>query len=273
MDSIDQTSGRSDSEIARERRRSRGAYCRLWVWVLAVTGLSVMFYVYAIEFFLELTLTYTGAKREALDKLKGTPISYLLQILGGILVCWRGVKTFALLGSPFAVGMKMNLPGDGRAIGFIGEFRVANPNARLWFAVLARAHPNSAKVMRSRIEYLHVGLPYSWVLIVTEGRWRVARNTGAIPEFAHRFYDFLGVDAAKPQQSKRIDGLTWVFSDSRIMSIRDDFGRSLAVHPARNGRGFEVMPRLPEDVESRYVPTIGRLRRFARLALEPVKVE
>ena len=57
------------------------------------------------------------------------------------------------------------------AIGVIGTIDENGGGGRLWFGVIARPHPSSDKLMRSRVEKLILVLPFKRALIVSESRF------------------------------------------------------------------------------------------------------
>lgn len=107
----------------------------------------------------------------------------VLKSIVGILFWWRAVKAIVFLGWPFMFGVSM---GEGRqtgrsaAIGHIGDQGgtiITNSwkfdksyDGEFWFGLVARTHPSSDKIVRSRIEFLSLALPFGWTFLAQEGR-------------------------------------------------------------------------------------------------------
>ena len=95
--------------------------------------------------------------------------------LGGIvytLFWWRVVKVFVLLGSPVSFGMKI-VHGTrmGRNITHVHIGTTKKKEQRdVLYGAIFRAHPNSDKLMRHRLEFLLLTLPVNRCLVVQESR-------------------------------------------------------------------------------------------------------
>ena len=109
------------------------------------------------------------------EAVSGSPLSPLFNLVVLALFCWRIFKTAVLQGSPFPALIdfrtgRENGTAGGRSvrIGWIGRFP---DTGDFWFGVVAKSHPSSDKLVRSRIEFLMIAIPYWRTLIVGGGRF------------------------------------------------------------------------------------------------------
>ena len=101
----------------------------------------------------------------------------LLYIVGAVLLQWRFMKVIVLQGSPFPIGLdtaigRENAGESGNMITslWIGNLGEKKDDLRLWYGAIFKAHPNSDKLVRSRLHFLIVAISSDWVLIVRESR-------------------------------------------------------------------------------------------------------
>ena len=179
-----------------EKTKGRIAYGWLWVYSIIVISASVYIYIEALDF-VKLLLSDYSVLSNALEIKKGNWIATSIQLIGGVLFCWRVVKVVVLHGSPIPFWMKVRWGWqDGGVAGrlvtmvHIGD---ANINSKpqtgeFWFGVIFRAHPSSDKIMRSRLEFLIAAMPWGRSLIIGEGRTLLLKHDHItrIRFYAHR---------------------------------------------------------------------------------------
>ena len=162
----------------------RISYCWLWTLFLGITTAWVWVYLQA-----------TGIAIEAISAIpvfadiqkikEATVIGAIAQWLTGVLVWWRIVKVFVLMGSPFPFGMRIyggrQDNGQGGRIvaaAYIGDHEVYGNDytGKFFYGAVFRAHPRSDKLMRSRLELLVLALPFGGTIIIEESRLYFARK-------------------------------------------------------------------------------------------------
>ena len=161
----------------RTRRSIRA--CRLyvwrWVWLALVTAGTYFVYVELLEYVEDLTLWVLGLDDEARpDGLVGVA----LKGVAGFLFWWRVVKVTVFLGSPLSLGLgvdhlRENGAENGRPVTIA---MIDDPDLRgILFGVVARSHPRSDKVVRSRVEAIIMALPFGWCFAMRGSRFDLAR--------------------------------------------------------------------------------------------------
>ena len=152
---------------------SKIPYIEFWLWFLFVSVVfsGVYYYIFDLGNMIGSSLSVSN---KVLDKLSESPLNLPLKIIAGLLLWWRAVKVIVLLGSPFPVGLTLNqgreIDGNsGRPVhlSWIGDFDREN---LLWFGSVLRAHPNSDKLVRTRLEFLIALLPMKVALVIQESR-------------------------------------------------------------------------------------------------------
>ena len=216
-----------------------------------------------------------------------------LKALGFVLLWWRAIKVLVLHGAPFTFGVSMAMGRqdsgiNGRLVtlAHVGDDAVhgSGVHRKFWFGFVARSHPASDKLVRSRVELLSMALPWDFTFLVQEGKFFLFRQTHA--ERATKFRAvsdvYLKKDEKMPQDwyrkrmvnalesvkkavsgevsRKRIDGLSWTFAFGGGISISDDFGFKMTA--VRSGDGYMV--------DAQPVASIDELRTLARERLNPV---
>ena len=229
----------------------------------------------------------------------GVTIITVLKFVIGMLFWWRAVKVAVLLGSPFKFGVTMaggreNGGKTGRPVtlAHIGDKDVYRDGyaGKFWFGLIARSHPASDKIVRSRIEFLIAALPFGGSLLIRESRFMLLKHDHAARGEAFRSVgDYYGntrekmpvdqfqgdlVAAMKPisafyahaKDVRRIDGLNWQEFWGGSGRIWDDFGYEISFERLEEEERYKV-------VDGSGVTTVGsveELRRFAKERLHPV---
>ena len=164
---------------------NRRAYVYLWVRLLLVTAASIFIYVEALELVNAILLEYPGLA-VALQKKSSNWVAFGLKLLAGVLFCWRTVKVIVLHGSPFRFGMAVefippNISTQPRQITcvYIGARSSSYGDyiGKFWFGTVFRAHPNSDKLMRSRLDGLIAALPFGYSLEIRESRLSLTKRS------------------------------------------------------------------------------------------------
>ena len=166
-------------------------YLWTWAWLFLVSAGWLWIYFEAVavtgELFSENEVT--SSIRETLS---GTMLGNILEWVGAVLLWWRVVKVVVLHGAPFAWGRKFtsgrigrtSRPDMGVTLTYLGDFiflkkkqknrAVSYEKSNLLFGAILRPHPRSEKLVRSRLEYLLLALPFRVVLLVTESKIKFA---------------------------------------------------------------------------------------------------
>jgi len=238
-----------------------GTYIWLWVRLVVVSVAFAYLYIKYLDALIQPVLNVTGmadeiaaATRNVPSLVAGITIATPLKLVVGVLLWWRVVKTIVILGSPFAFGVKM---GDGRedngetgrlvTFGKIGDSNVygASYSGKFWFGVVARSHPNSDKLLRKRLEFLVMAMPWDTSFLVHESHFmfrkhdhgsrakafrlvadRYAKTIENISEDAFRRRLLAAVEHHAP--SRHIDGLTWTFHIDGTGKIQDEFSYEIS---------------------------------------------
>ena len=162
----------------KDQKKDIVRYTAFWLWLVAVT-LGVWFvYVEVLQAIPDLLIGILGVNRELLGSLAANTIVWqLLQTILFVLLWWRAVKVVVLHGSPFHFGMEIS---EGRENGgqtgrMVWRVCIGDNNVYLneykgqfWYGAVFRAHPNSDKLVRSRLELIVLALPFGFTLQVQE---------------------------------------------------------------------------------------------------------
>ena len=165
-----------------------------------------------------------------------------------------------------------------------------NYDGQFWYGAVFRAHPSSDKLMRSRLEFLAMALPFGWTLSVHESRlflqqtghesrarrYRlVADKYGRKNESmsADRFRNevvrhmrYIGNYFDRRSRVKRIDGLDWRFMMGGRGFVSDDFGYRISFVDLGEGK-FAVSELGPDAKDQKVVDSIHQLREIAKKEL------
>lgn len=165
-----------------------------WIWFFLISAAWLFVYFETVAVTGELFSEYELTARIS-EALTGTILGTILGWVGAVLVWWRIVKVVVLHGSPFAWGRKFTSgrikrsggPGMGITLTYIGdvpflrrESKGVKPNydsLNLLYGAVFRPHPRSDKLVRSRLEYLILALPFSVILLVTESKIKFGIET------------------------------------------------------------------------------------------------
>ena len=272
--------------------KSRLAYGWQWLWFAMVGSASLWCYVQLVELISVVVwkLPALSAFGDATDEVVLTA----LKMLAGALFCWRVVKVVVLHGSPIPWGLTLS---SGRENGGVSGRRVHFASiegvSKIWFGAVMRAHPASDKLMRTRLEFLIVALPFGWGLMVSEsrilwiskseedkrhqyfrrfaGKYKKPSESKSPDQFRRNVADRLDEIAKRFRDGKRIDGLTWEFPLNDTIYVSDDFGYMLACHKL-DGERFEVNGPVSEasEEEATTVDSLDALRELVKQKLHPV---
>ncbi|MDE0190468.1 MAG: hypothetical protein OXQ90_03850 [Gammaproteobacteria bacterium] len=247
-----------------------GVYCGLWIRLVVVTVVSLWLYFRYVDVLVEPVLSLLGVKDEIRTLAAQKPlISYggvhisivhVVKVIVGVLFWWRAVKSLVLLGWPFMFGVRMTggrQTGKLATLAHIGDLKTnynsdtwkftESYDGKFWFGLVARTHPTSDKIVRSRIEYLCCAF-FGLTFLSHEGRMALFRQT-----HEDRALSFLrarhphvtvkdngqetvanalnGVreDLRRQVNRKQIDGLNWQKLAGGRHIVSNDFGESLMV--------------------------------------------
>ena len=156
-------------------REARAAWNYVWRWIWLVLVSLMAFGVYWLFLDLIQIMHPLPGMAEVAEELKSKPISAcVLKAVAGALFWWRVVKVVVLLGSPFRLGLQVrhlrqNGAANGRVVTVAFVDCPTGPAIRL--GVVARSHPTSDKIVRSRVEMLIMVLPCDWAFVVQNSRF------------------------------------------------------------------------------------------------------
>ena len=182
----------SESELAKakkERNTYRAKYTCAWLWFLVVSVSWVGVYMHLLDL-TDIVLSEFPILAQARQEVTGSWIATSLGIVAGLLLWWRITKVLVLHGAPiswwmtFAQGTKeKGINRRAATIVFIGDsFNLTSEpgDGYLLYVAIFRPHPRSDKLIRSRLEYLIVTLPFGLALVITESRFAFTRAQPAI---------------------------------------------------------------------------------------------
>ena len=152
----------------------KARYVWLGVLFLAVSCVSLILY-WNIASLVPKAIAELHGVNSAYDAIRCSWLSWVFHPLVAALFCWRIVKTVVLQGAPipalidFRSGRE-NGEAGGRPVrvGWIGRL---DTTGEFWFGVVTKSHPSSDKLMRSRLEFLMVAIPFWRTLVVGGGRF------------------------------------------------------------------------------------------------------
>ena len=281
------------------------SYSVFWFWAIGISAIIVFsiyqFYeIISIKDWLIASIPNVDRLFVKHDFEVPNLLSVSLTTLIGVLLWWRIFKVAVLQGSPIRWGMvvatgRQNEGKAGRLITYslIGKLSDSDRPRTCLFGCVFRAHPTSDKIVRSRLEFLLLSLPFDLTLTIDESRpslkrmqneeradaflnrifpYMEARETMPPDRFRHEIHKKLKVIADKfgKPKPKRIDGLNWHISTySRESQISDDFGQFIEFARLDDGT-FYATKLDPDGTGSRTVPDIPALRQLAKNELYPI---
>ena len=227
----------------------------------------------------------------------------VLEIVAGTLVWWRAVKVVVLHGSPLPIGVTImeGRENEGKTGRLVSRVCIGDDNvyagdykSKFWYGSVFRAHPNSDKLMRSRLEFFVMALPFGCSLVVHESRIflkmdshkaRAKRFRLASDKYSRidermrpdkfrsevtRHLHSVGRYFEGRNNSKRIDGLNWHFYVGGGGFIADDFGYRISFKYLDDKRSYKVTDLGPKADGERVVSSIDELRGIAKTELTPL---
>ena len=169
----------------KSKTKARLAYAWAWAWFAIVTASSIYVYLEAIDlveaFFVDLSTLSSALKTRA-----ESWIGVALKVLAGMLLWWRITKVVVLQGAPFPffmeIGQGRQEAGEGGRVttfAHIGDMNVyrADYDGEFWLGAVFRAHPNSDKIVRNRLQLLIFSLPGGWSFLIWESRFFLLRTS------------------------------------------------------------------------------------------------
>ena len=282
-----------------EKTKGRLAYGWLWVYFILVTLASVYIYIEALDF-VKLLLSDYKVLSDALEIKKGNWIATSIQLIGGVLFCWRVVKVVVLHGSPIPFWMQVGWGRqDGGVAGrlvtlvHIGDSNVyAEPyTGEFWLGVIFRAHPSSDKIMRSRLEFLIAAIPCGRSISIGEGRALIRKHDHKARAKIYRYradmysktrdrmtpdryrnkmvenMAIVGNYCKNNNSIKRIDGLNWRIVPDGESVIFDDFGNHITYN-VQSGKFIATLSN-GDTFDGKTLDTIPELRKLAKETLNP----
>lgn len=175
-------------EAQKTRRIERAATLRWWcvylfLWVrvaIVAAATGWFFYGGASAAAVETLMDLFGLSHKALvDGVERSPLLFgAARLIGALLVGWRGIKVFALMGVPVSWGMS-NWHGQGGNAFISGtEIRGGPGGDELLYGLIVKSHPNSQKLMRKRVVLLIMTVWPGMVLRIHESTFSLWRWNG-----------------------------------------------------------------------------------------------
>ena len=163
-------------------------YVVTWVWLFSMSVAAIVIYDCLLEYIEDLAIWLLGLDDEARpDGLVGVT----LRVVAGVLFWWRWVKVTVFLGSPFRVGLTVEyLRENGAEVGrpvtvaFIEDVDLRG----ILFGVVAKSHPRSDKIVRSRVEAVVMALPFGRSFVVRGSRLYLPKLD--VVESRKRFFEY-----------------------------------------------------------------------------------
>ena len=280
----------------------RSAYTTFWLWSIVVNAC----FFYLLHFLSCEDEVLIGPLLKVMSGISGVTsdefsVEFKILLAGFLLVLtlWRINKVLVLQGSPLAWGMNVssgreNEGTSGRQVHFmhIGKRSSGeSEKSSLHYGAVFRAHPNSDKLVRARLEFLVLSIfPFNLAFMVNESRikidviehevrWtifgRILGGYSQKSEFVKpdRFRQELMKNTANiakylQEQAEMVDGLIWSDFDRHGM-IKDKFGY-LIQYELREDERYEVRGLEPDGKGTKVVDSLDELRELAREVLTPV---
>lgn len=279
----------------------RVSYTLLWSWLVLVTVVFYMMYQVLGGILWKGLLGVPWLGEIAYSIQTKVPLGVdALVFLAGLLVWWRIIKVTVLNGSPLTFGMlitegRENGGTSGRVVtsAFIGDIDVYGQfNGPFLYGAVFRAHPNSDKIVRSRLETLILALPFGWTFQVHESRLFFDRDTHEDRAKKYRLVTdkyskvnqtmppdrfrnelvrharLVGQNFDRSGRGVRIDGLNWIRRAGGGGIITDDFGYQIS-YTNQEGGEFLVKQLGTEGKDEKVVASIQELRELAKSELNP----
>ena len=248
-----------------DRTNYHNRYAALWAWTVLVTACAGALWWFAYDVAQAIIQSI-----EILKKVKAATSAYewaqwAIVTIGFALIWWRVVKVVVLQGAPFLVGPSDRIGGredkgeSGRPVfmSFIGNLEVnmndisADYKGSFLFGCIIRSHARSDKLVRARLEFLILALPFNGRLTVHNSRFsfkredhkhrarrfrqihdnysatRMPMSEGHFRQRVTQALDELAKRSPYSSTSIRINNMYWRFYGDGNGSISDDFGNSL----------------------------------------------
>ena len=178
------------------------AYGWLWVWFALVGVLSQWLYWEFVDLIATIIVGFPVLS-PALSASVNPQLALALKVVGGVLFSWRVVKVVVLHGSPIPWGLGVVLSArENRGRGRPVHITSIKNKDRIWFGAILRPHPRSDKLVRTRLEFLFLALPFRNALKVRESRlqWvRRVRRDNLVAEFTRGTKPYLDQLQSRPR--------------------------------------------------------------------------
>ena len=280
-------------------------YAAFWSWFLVVSAGVWIVYTSVLQAIPDLLIDLLSIDRELLSNLTANAIIWQsLQIILFVLLWWRAVKVVVLHGSPFHFGMEIS---EGREDGgqtgrmvwriCIGDNNVYlnEYNGQFWYGAVFRAHPNSDKLARSRLELIVLALPFGFTLQVQESRLFIkkkdhhkgrARTFRLVADKYSKTRDHTTPDRFRTEVKrqlerigryfedkrhvKRIDGLKWYSYMGGGGYVMDDFHNQVSFEYLEEENKYKVTGLGPNGDGEKIANSISELRAVVKADFDSI---
>ena len=161
------------------------AYTCFWIW-LALVSTRTLFLFNEIAGWAGLIINNVFGLPILIEDPPAPWLATTAMYVAGTLLWWRVTKVMVLHGAPLSLGMEViprrqdeGKTGRLATLVHIGDFDVHGKNygGKFYYGAVFRAHPNSDKLMRSRLEMLVLFIPMlGWTLSVHESRLFIRKH-------------------------------------------------------------------------------------------------
>ena len=273
-------------------------YAAFWLWILAVSAGVWFVYTSILQVVPDLLMGLLGFDHKLFSNLgDNTTVWWMLRQVLFVLLWWRAVKVFVLHGSPFHIGLTISKGRENKnqTGGLTHHIWIGDPNVyineykgQFWYGAVFKAHPNSDKLMRSRLKLLVIALPFGYTLVIQESRVYLKKDSheGRAKRYrlvadehsstrdhttpdrfrteALRQLRYIGQYFEEEKRVKRIDGLRWYSYMGGGGYVMDDFSHRLSFEYLEEEKKYKVKELGPNADGEKVVDSISELRAIVK---------
>ena len=275
-------------------------YTIFWLWFIIVSSITISTLYLINEYVSHIfnSLPILDAIHSATELGLPSLVGLSIKIVFLSLILWRIVKVVVFQGSPIPWFLNImegrqdqGKTGKLMTITHIGNINASSSDPNLLFGAIFRAHPNSDKLIRARLEFLMITFPMDVVLAIHESKFyiKTIRHKERVDYFGRCAFQYLkSTETTSPdrfrsemvkqvrsiagnlgRREKRIDGLSWQFYFGGDGQVSDDFGYYIRFEQLENG-AYKVTGLGPDGNMTTNVDSVDALRDLAQKELHPI---